>query len=78
MVLAMVREAPPAWKKMRATSWPAPISANVPYISSSRLIVRAFRLVVSSSVFSLMVSGQYGMTPVRRNWIVVSCGFGGG
>ena len=30
MVLATVPAAPPALKNRRATSWPAPISANVP------------------------------------------------
>jgi hypothetical protein len=30
IVFATVPDAPPAWKKIRATSWPAPISAKVP------------------------------------------------
>ena len=30
MVLATVPAAPPTEKNQRATSWPAPISANVP------------------------------------------------
>ena len=38
MDLAMVPAAPPAWKKYLATSCPAPISANAPYILSLRLI----------------------------------------
>ena len=42
MDLAIVPEAPPAWKNSRATSCPAPISANVPYFGASRLIVSAF------------------------------------
>src|SRR5580658_6278887 len=50
--LAIVPEAPPAWKNSRATSWPAPISANVPYFGTSRLIVSAFWVVVRSSLFS--------------------------
>src|SRR5258707_7999564 len=49
MDFATVPAAPPAWKKWRATSWPAPISANVPYFGSSRLIARALRFVVASS-----------------------------
>src|SRR6202045_5379639 len=49
MDFATVPAAPPAWKKWRATSWPAPISANVPYFGSSRLIARALRFVVMSS-----------------------------
>src|SRR5580698_11315517 len=54
MVLAIVPEAPPAWKNSRATSCPAPISANVPYFGTSRLMVSAFWLVVRSSFCSLM------------------------
>src|SRR3984885_4815879 len=50
--LAIVPDAPPAWKNSRATSWPAPISANVPYFGTSRLIVSAFWVVVRSSLFS--------------------------
>ena len=40
----MVPEAPPARKKCRTTSWPAPISAKVPYRSWFRLMRRAFCL----------------------------------
>src|SRR5271157_4045012 len=58
MDFATVPAAPPAWKKCRATSWPAPISANVPYFAWSRLIVRALRLVVRSSDDS-MAGFQY-------------------
>src|SRR5215218_9682157 len=42
MDLATVPAAPPARKNQRATSWPAPISAIVPYHLGSRLIRRAF------------------------------------
>src|SRR6267378_989861 len=42
MLLAMVPDAPPTWKNQRATSCPAPISANVPYLFGSRLIWSAF------------------------------------
>src|SRR4030095_9181439 len=45
MVLAMVPAAPPTRKNLRATSWPAPISAKVPYLLGSRLIWRAFSSV---------------------------------
>src|SRR6185503_16848934 len=45
MVLATVPAAPPARKKHRATSWPAPISANVPYLLASTLICSAFWFV---------------------------------
>src|SRR5436305_8579898 len=51
MVLAIVPAAPPTKKKRRATSWPAPISANVPYFSASILIWSAFRFV------SISISG---------------------
>src|SRR4051794_2510277 len=40
--LAIVPAAPPARKNQRATSWPAPISATVPYHRESRLIRSAF------------------------------------
>src|SRR5271157_969085 len=42
MVLAIVPAAPPTRKNQRATSCPAPISANVPYLLGSRLICSAF------------------------------------
>ncbi len=40
--MAIVPAAPPTRKNQRATSWPAPISATVPYQRGSRLIRRAF------------------------------------
>ena len=52
MVLATVPEALPTWKNQRATSWPAPISANVPYFLASRLICSAFWPVFN---FSLLI-----------------------
>src|ERR1044072_1013722 len=72
IVFATVPEAPPAWKNTRATSWPAPISANVPYLRSSRLIVSALRLVVSNSFFSLMVM-DYEVRGAGRNWYIGAC-----
>src|SRR4051812_14998619 len=48
IVLAMVPAAPPTWKNRRATSWPAPISAKVPYFFASRLIWNAFLSVPTS------------------------------
>src|ERR1051326_4571375 len=45
MVLATVPAAPPTRKNLRATSCPAPISANVPYLAGSKLIWRAFSSV---------------------------------
>src|SRR6185436_623221 len=50
IALAIVPAAPPTRKNQRATSWPAPISANVPYFSGSRLTCRAFECVLSASV----------------------------
>src|SRR6266498_4835830 len=46
MVLATVPAAPPTTKNQRATSWPAPISAIVPYLLLSRLRASAFCLVL--------------------------------
>src|SRR5918998_456518 len=49
--LATVPAAPPARKNQRATSWPAPISAIVPYQRRARLICRAFcRVSVPASM----------------------------
>src|SRR6266404_7868891 len=48
MVFATVPAAPPTWKKRRATSWPAPISAKVPYFFASRFIWNAFLSVPRS------------------------------
>src|SRR5262245_10564132 len=53
MVLATVPAAPPTTKNQRATSWPAPISAIVPYLLLSRL---------SASAFSCVAVGCGGMT----------------
>src|SRR4029453_4399092 len=46
MVLATVPAAPPTTKNPRAPSWPAPISAIVPYLLLSRLRASAFCLVL--------------------------------
>src|SRR5216117_2674972 len=57
MVLAIVPAAPPTRKNRRATSWPAPISAKVPYLVASRLIRRAFSSVpisISGSIQFLL------------------------
>src|SRR6185437_6392496 len=51
IVLAIVPDAPPTRKNQRATSCPAPISANVPYLWGSRLIWRAFWSVLNVSRF---------------------------
>src|SRR5579863_4717316 len=78
MDLAIVPEAPPAWKNSRATSWPAPISASVPYFGLSKFMVRAFCVVVRSSLFSDMLRGETRRTALRqwpsppRQWCSVS------
>src|ERR1700682_6368408 len=46
----MVPAAPPTRKNQRATSWPAPISAMVPYGLLSRLSAKAFWRVPVGSV----------------------------
>src|SRR5262245_6213108 len=50
MVLATVPAAPPTTKNQRATSWPAPISAIVPYLLLSRLSASAFSCVAVGCV----------------------------
>src|ERR1043165_1259198 len=57
MVLATVPAAPPTRKKQRATSWPAPISAKVPYLLASTLICSAFWFVSSLPV--VIIALQY-------------------
>src|SRR5581483_5953015 len=49
----MVPAAPPTWKNQRTTSWPAPISAIVPYHLGSRLIRSAFWWVSVSADLSM-------------------------
>lgn len=44
---AIVPAAAPTRKNQRATSWPAPISANTPYQSGLRLTERAFLAVLA-------------------------------
>src|SRR5262249_52021030 len=58
MVLATVPAAPPTEKNHRATSWPAPISANVPYVFASRLSASAFcRVPVAFSMVAYLQEG---------------------
>src|SRR2546426_10617130 len=77
MVLATVQAAPPTRKNRRATSWPAPISAKVPYLFASRLIRRAFSSVpisISGSIqfllrrFLIAANSQQ----MRQCWVSVS------
>src|SRR6266481_6431245 len=50
MVFATVPAAPPTEKNHRATSWPPPISANVPYVVASRLSASAFCRVLEAAL----------------------------
>src|SRR4051812_28486472 len=50
MVFATVPAAPQTEKKHRATSWPPPISANVPYVVASRLSASAFCRVLEAAL----------------------------
>src|SRR3954454_10372758 len=50
MVFATVPAAPPTAKNHRATSWPPPISANVPYVVASRLSASAFCRVLEAAL----------------------------
>src|SRR5438067_1433319 len=52
MLLATVPAAPPTRKNQRTTSWPAPISANVPYQRGSILILSALEWVSIVSSFT--------------------------
>src|SRR6266478_1732907 len=59
IVLATVPEAPPTRKNQRPTSWPAPISANVPYLVASRLMWRALwpvSVISWSSILGIAIS----------------------
>src|SRR5437764_3631410 len=60
MVFATVPAAPPTWKKRRATSCPAPISAKVPYFFASRFIWNAF-LSVPRSISAFIVPQDEGL-----------------
>src|SRR6267143_6125661 len=63
MVFATVPDAPPTWKNRRATSWPAPISAKVPYFFASRLVWNAF-LFVPTSISAFIRSQDVGICGV--------------
>src|SRR5206468_6070880 len=72
MVLAIVPAAPPTRKNRRATSWPAPISAKVPYLVTSRLIWRAFSSVpisISGSIQFLL--RRFLIAANSRRWVSV-------
>src|SRR6266550_4875012 len=64
MDLATVPAAPPTRKNQRTTSWPAPISAIVPYQRGSRLMRSAFWCVsdccAMSSVMTLQTPSDAG------------------
>src|SRR6266446_5195540 len=66
MLLAIVPAAPPTRKNQRTTSWPAPISANVPYQRGSRLILSAFECVsIVSSFTSQQIQLVFGTLNVQ-------------
>src|SRR5438093_5192700 len=69
MVFATVPAAPPTAKNHRATSWPPPISAKVPYFAGSRLSATAFCRVLEAAS-SMMERPenrrQHPATPSRR------------
>src|SRR5437667_5169805 len=74
MVLAIVPAAPPTRKNRRATSWPAPISAKVPYLVASRLIRRAFSSVpisISGSIQFLL--RRFSIAANSRKCVSVGC-----
>src|SRR5215207_1211708 len=58
MLFATVPAAPPTRKNQRTTSWPAPISAKVPYQRGSRLIRSA--LLCVSKVPSFIEEAECG------------------
>ena len=62
MVFATVPAAPPTEKNHRATSWPPPISANVPYVVASRLRDNAFCRVVAAASDMMIAS-----SPIARS-----------
>src|SRR5206468_3498207 len=66
IVLATVPAALPTEKNQRATSWPPPISANVPYARASRLSASAFCRVVG--VFTLVAQTE---TPPAYRYVSV-------
>src|SRR5262249_49910258 len=54
--------------KRRATSWPAPISANVPYFARSTLIWNAFRFVpISISAFIQTLGLSFNLSLFHPN-----------
>ena len=67
IVLATVPAALPTEKNQRATSWPPPISANVPYARASRLSASAFCRVVG--VEASMPAARI-LLPERRRALV--------
>src|SRR5262245_37280158 len=77
MVLATVPAAPPTTKNQRATSWPAPISAIVPYLLLSRLSASAFSWVAvgcaditirfSSSTVTFAISPRGAPSPLAAS-----------
>src|SRR6476661_174625 len=75
IVLATFPAAPPARNNQRATSWPAPISAIVPYQRGSKLIRSAFcRVPTAGSIErSPLRSGRSSRTNGCRHIVALRC-----
>src|ERR1700722_7649093 len=77
MDFATVPAAPPTRKNQRTTSWPAPISAIVPYQRGSRLMRSAFWRVsvwsapAMSSVICLPACSSGRRSPLPSSWAAV-------
>jgi|GEM_PF-5895872 len=70
MDFAMVPAAPPTEKNERATSWPPPISANVPYAGASKFSASAFCRVVTESLFMTVLSFGRSVTGTQVKGVV--------
>src|SRR2546427_235480 len=77
IVFATVPAAPPTRKNQRATSCPAPISANVPYLCASRLIWKAFRSVlIGAALMTEYIDGPCGRRQLVLQWVLYRKGLG--
>src|SRR5258708_3702351 len=78
MLLATVPAAPPTRKNQRTTSWPAPISAKVPYQRGSRLILSALEWVsIGSSFTEVETTNRPRGESGRVNWLTLVSPFPG-
>src|SRR5437867_8472200 len=77
MLLATVPAAPPTRKNQRTTSWPAPISAKVPYQRGSILILSALEWVsVGSSFTEVRAANVLNLRRTKRESHFGDIGFG--